>query len=305
MNSATKQERIELLALLEERHRGQAASGLVKYCGYIEIPGAPLNNDEECPEFYSETVTPAAHHILLLDALDRMMLGEIRRLMIFMPPGSAKSTYASVVFPTFYMARFARRNVIQATYASSLAAKFGRKCRQIARSRQFKTLFDTELVGDNAAADDWSLTNGSTYMCGGILSGITGNRADLLIIDDPVKGREAADSATIREKTREAYKSDLRSRLKPQGLQLIIQTRWHPEDLSGMILPKEYDGRSGLVTSQSGEEWYVICLPAQCERADDPLGRQVGEYLWTDWFPVAHWEAEKSTQGSRNWSALF
>ena len=309
MSLATRQEKTELLALLEEKHRRLAKTRLVDYCGYIEIPGVPLQGDDDdenaCEEFYPDTVTPAAHHILTLDALQRMMVGEIKRLMIFMPPGSAKSTYASVVFPTFFMGTFPRTNVIHATYASGLAQKFGRKCRQITRSKQFGALFDTQLVADNRAADDWSLENGSTYMCGGILSGITGNRADLLVVDDPMKGREAADSPTIREKTWEAYKSDLRTRLKPKGLQLIIQTRWHPEDLAGQILPESYDGRSGWVTSRTGEEWYVINLPAQCEREDDPLGRQVGEYLWTDWFPVAFWENEKTVQGSRNWSALY
>src|ERR1700710_3324236 len=98
MSLATRQEKTELLSLLEEKHRRLAKTRLVNYCGYIEIPGVPLQGDDDddnaCEEFYPDTVTPAAHHILTLNALQRMMVGEIKRLMIFMPPGSAKSTYA-------------------------------------------------------------------------------------------------------------------------------------------------------------------------------------------------------------------
>jgi predicted phage terminase large subunit-like protein len=298
-------EKLELLRLLEERHRRRARDDLNAYCQYIEIPGVPINDDPDCDEFYPDTVTPAAHHRLINDTLMRVEAGELRRVMIFMPPGSAKSTYGSVTFPTWFMGRKPGRNVISTSYGSTLAAKFGRKCRQVTRSPRFTELFGCELVADNKAADDWSLTNGSTYMAGGILAGITGNRADLLVIDDPIKGREEADSVTIREKVWEEYKSSLRTRLKPNGAIVIIQTRWHEDDMAGRILPPDWCGQSGWVTGRDGERWYVICLPAQCEREDDPLGRQIGEWLWTDWFSPAHWEQERRTQGSRNWDALY
>jgi predicted phage terminase large subunit-like protein len=291
---------------LEERQRRRQKATLTEYARAIEIPGVPLNEDDPaCETFYADTVTPAPHHDLLLEHLQRVAAGEIKRLMIFWPPGTAKTTYASVVFPTFYMGLKPRSNVIQASYGSDLALKLGRKCRSITRSATFKRLYGCELVADNRAADDWSLTNGSTYMAGGILSGITGNRADLLIIDDPIKGREEADSKTIRDKTWEAYKSDLRTRMKPNGCQVLIQTRWHSDDLAGRILPADYAGESGWVESQLGEPWFVLCLPAQADRDDDPLGREVGEWLWPDWFTPEHWETEKRAQGSRNWAALY
>lgn len=215
------------------------------------------------------------------------------------------STYGTVVFPTWFMGRKPARNVICTSYGSTLAQRFGRKCRQITRGARYSAVFDAELVADNRAADDWSITNGSTYMAAGILAGITGNRADGLLIDDPIKGRADADSPTIRDKVWEAYKTDLRTRLKPHGFVVIIQTRWHEDDLSGRILPDNWNGESGWVTAKDGERWYVICLQAECTRADDPLGRQIGEWLWTDWFSPAHWEQEKRTQGERNWSALY
>lgn len=272
------------------------------------MPGAPLNDEEDCDEFYPETLTPAEHHDLIISRLQDVAEGRIKRLMILMPPGSAKSTFASVVFPTWYMGKYPGQGIIMTTYGSDLAKKFGRKCRQIIRSRKYQEIMATTLTRDNAAVDDWSLTNGSTYMCGGILSGITGNRADGLIIDDPFKGREDADSETIREKTREEYKSSLKTRIKPQGWEILINTRWHEDDLSGSILPEGYDGESGWLTANDGERWYVLCMQAQCERKDDPLGRAIGEYLWTDWFPVEWWEQTKRTQSTpspRNWSALY
>ena len=303
-----RSEREELLALLEEKRLRQIKNSLHKFSRYINIPGAPVTEDEDCEEFYRDNVEPAEHHDLIMNALEFVAQGKIKNLMIFMPPGSAKSTYASVVFPTWYMGAFPNKNIIMTTYGADLAKKFGRKCRQIVKSKEYTGLFNTELSGDNAAVDDWSLKNASTYMCGGVLSGITGNRADGLIIDDPLKGRDEADSETMRDKIKEAYRDDLCTRLKPSGWKIIIQTRWHEDDLSGSILPEDYDGKSGFVKSRSGEKWYVLCLQAQCERDDDPLGRKIGEFLWTDWFPVEWWEQTKANQSiptTRGWNSLY
>ena len=305
LNLLSRSERVELLSILEERHRRNAKQDLVNYTKYIVVPGAPLTDNDDNELFYPDNVIPAEHHVLLLHTLHRVAKGEIKRLMIFMPPGSAKSTYASVVFPTWQMGINPGFNLIHTTYGSDLAKKFGRKCRSICKSKEFNHLFDTKLQDGNTAADDWSLENGSTYMCGGVLSGVTGNRADGLIIDDPLKGREEADSATIRDKVWEEYKSSLRTRLKPKGWQIIIQTRWHEDDLSGRILPEGYNGESGLVTSRDGEKWYVLCLQAQAESNNDPLGRKPGEWLWPEWFTPEFWENERRVQGSRNWSALY
>ena len=294
-----------LLAAYAEKRRRAAARDLDRYCRYIEIPGAPLNDEAECDKFYADTVTPAKHHSLLNARLQEIVDGTIDRLMVFMPPGSAKSTYVSVTFPTFWMGNNPNEPVILTSYGSSLAAKFARKCRQITSSPKYTELFNTELRADHRAVDNWSLTNDATFMSGGILSGLTGNRAKLIIIDDPVKGREDADSPTIRDKTWEAYRNDLRTRLKPGGAICIVQTRWHEDDLSGRILPDDWDGESGWINSKDGEPWFVLCLEAQCTRIDDPVGRVPGEFLWTEWFTAKHWEQEKRTQGSRNWAALY
>ena len=302
----SQREEAEYLALLEAERRHEARRSLHAYCRYIDIPGAPVSDDDDdCEDFYVDTVTPAPHHDLLNALLMRLAdpKDDLHRLMVFMPPGSAKSTYATVTFPTWYMGNNANEPIICASYGTSLARKFGRKCRQITASDKYTGLFGASLRPDHRAVEDWSLTNGASYLCGGLLSGLTGNRARGIVIDDPVKGREDADSPTIRDKTWDAYQDDLRTRLKPGGWQLVIQTRWHEDDLSGRVLPDTWDGESGWITSRQGERWYVLSIEAECTRPDDPLGRKPGEYLWTEWFPASHWQQEKRA-GSRRWASL-
>jgi len=302
---STLEAKREVLALLEEKQARKAARSFDSFVRYIDVPGAPINDDEDCEEFYPDKVTPSHHHELLIKVLQAVADGALKRVILTFPPGTGKSIYASVCFPPYFMGTKPGAAIIEVSYASDLAKKFGRRCRSITRSPEYERVFKCSLTGDNAAVDDWSATNGSTYMAGGILSGITGNRADGLLIDDPIKGREDADSETIRDKTWEAYKSDLRTRLKPHGWIVLILTRWHEDDPAGRILPEDYDGKSGWVEARDGEKWFVVNLPAQCERADDPIGREIGEYLWTEWFSVEHWEQEKISQGPRNWSALY
>jgi predicted phage terminase large subunit-like protein len=223
--------------------------------------------------------------------------------MLFLPPGSAKSTYATVVGPTWAMGARPGFKVIGVSYGSDLTRKFGRRMRSIARQHAFGVLFATALSSESSAADEWALENGSEFMGGGILSGITGNRADFVPIDDPIKGRQEADSEVTRKRTIEAYQDDILTRLKPGGSVMLTQTRWHEDDLAGSILPAGYDGRSGMIECRDGNVWEVICIPAQAEHADDPLGRKAGEYLWPEWFTDGHWDAFKRVP--RTWSALY
>lgn len=278
----------------------------------IDVPGAPLNEDDpDCEQFYPETITPARHHRLLCQVLQQVADGHLRRVMIFWPPGSAKSTYASVCFPPWFMGRKPRANIITLSYGGDLARKFGRRCRSIVKSAAFQDIFDTGLVADVTAADEWNLDNGSTYMTNGLIAGVTGNRADGLVIDDPVRGIRDADSEAFQKATYEAYINDARTRLKGNGWQLIIQTRWNPFDLAGMLLPEGYDGRSGFIRCRDGHEWFVLNLPYEAERDDDPLGRKPGELLWTETGSILNPEDILAIKRSadpvqqRTWAALY
>lgn len=622
-------------AAAELLRRRKARQSLVEYARYIEVPGAPLSEDDDTEDFRPVETQLAAHHVLMLEAIQRTIEKPNGRLMLFMPPGSSKSTYASVVAVSWAMGRTPGYKVIGVSYGSDMAKKFGRRTRSIIKQQKYRALFSAGLKGDQAAADEWALTNDSEYMSGGILSGITGNRADCLvagtmietsagpvaieniehcpasvkvlsfnhrlnvmeyqdieafshrkgigiyrvttargsvveatgnhqfytgrgyvkasslapgdcllrllrkgegetsvriskmgsemregslllppvqpsarvvqgqekvrrvrepngeedaqvlrhvpsssqkvascdssanlpvmpnlqqdvqsglagqegrglcrllqpnmrghrpfstyeregesyvegwsyasqatasfspriqgdeaadpregwlhvrdmrgrqettrpphrqladeqrvnefgnplsslpqggsqefaweaeqdhvisverigdeasvfdiqvsknhnffangilvhncvIIDDPVKGRQDADSEVIRQRTKDEYEESVKTRLKPGGSIIIVQTRWHQDDLAGSILPEGYNGESGIIRGRDGFDWEVICLAAKCERDDDPLGRKIGEYLWPEWFDEKHWA--NFERNPRTWAALF
>ncbi len=290
-------------AAAELLRRRRARRSLVDYANAIEVPGKPVSEDADEWLFQPIETSVTAHHRLLLEAIERTAARRHGRLMVFMPPGSAKSTYTSVVAPTWLMGKNPGYRIILASYGSDLARRHGRRARQICRQSGFESIFGAGIASDTSAADEWALSNGSEYLAGGILSGITGNRANGLLIDDPVKGREDADSPVIRKKTREAFDDDLMTRLIPGGWIVLVQTRWHEADLAGGILPEKYDGRSGMIECRDGQTWEVLSLPAEAERADDPLGRAQGEMLWPEWFDERHWANFRANP--RTWASLY
>lgn len=231
--------------------------------------------------------------MLLLEKLEAISRGDIDRLAIFMPPGSAKSTYASVLFPPWYIANHPNHCIIAASHTAELAARWGRRVRN--------TLADAVLdlgVGlapDSSAADRWETDAGGEYFAAGVGGAIAGRRADLAVIDDPVRSREDADSELIREKHWDWYRSDLYSRLKPGGRVVLIQTRWHEDDLAGRLL---------AAMSHGGDQWNVINLPAIAE-TEDALGRLPGEPLWPEWQGLEALERIRSTVAPRDWTALY
>jgi predicted phage terminase large subunit-like protein len=248
---------------------------------------------QKCIAILQPDIVPAAHHRLLLDKLEAVERGEISRLMIMMPPGSAKSTYASILFPPWFLGRNPQKSIIGASHAGDLAERFGRRVRNLVGSNEFRRVFGFGLSNDNAAAGRWETEKGGEYYAVGVDASVTGRRADLGIIDDPVKGRAEADSPSIRQRVWDWYKADFWPRLKPGGAVVLILTRWHESDLAGQLLAEEAVG---------GEHWEVLSLPAEA-RANDPLGRAPGEMLWPEWFtPAMFAEAKRDV---RNWSALY
>ncbi len=228
--------------------------------------------------------------------------------MLFMPPGAAKSTYGSVYFPSYFIGRFEKKGVICATYSGDLSVSFGRKVRNLVSTDAYQNIFPIRLADDSKAKGEWEADNGSFYYAAGVGGAVTGRRGDIAIIDDPTKGRKDADSLIIRESTWEWYKADLRTRLKPGAAIVLIQTRWHEDDLAGRLLPERWDGESGAIECTDGEEWEVICLPAQARR-NDALGRKEGEWLWPEYLTPKYWDSTKRAQTAggitRNWLSLY
>lgn len=284
--------------------RREAMDSLESYAAYIEVPDRPAREEDDEGAYVFVDAPMAEHHRVICRAIQRCVEKRHGRLMIMAPPGAAKSTYTSVVAPTWIMGKWPRKRIIGASYGSELAEKQSKKARAICRTKRYQKLWETSIPHDQRAADEWALENGSTYMCGGILSGLTGNRGDVVFADDLLKGRNEAESETIRTRTWEAYRDDLRSRLVSGGSLILMNTRWHAQDVSGMILPADWSGESGIFLGSDGLEWEVISLPAKVEtalqEATDPLGRKIGEYLWPDYWDRAHWQQSDPALGARD-----
>lgn len=231
---------------------------------------------------------PARHHELIIAELEAIARGEIDRLALFLPPGSAKSTYGSVLFPPWYLARRPDAAIIAASHTAELAERWGRKVRNLIAEHSLE--LGISVAGDNKAAGRWETSAGGEYFAAGVGGAIAGRRADLAVIDDPVRSREDADSKKVRDAQWDWYKFDLLTRLKPGAAIVLIQTRWHEDDLAGRIL------------SEEGDRWRVISLPMEAED-NDPLGRRPGDPLWPEWF-TDQMRAD-AKRDPRVWSALY
>lgn len=312
LDGLTDEELVELQEHLEAMRLEEGKNLFEPFCSMVEVPGAPMDAPE--PDvYYPRFLRPAQHHKLIIDAVQRLADGrdaDIDGVISLAPPGSAKSTYASVLAPPWLLGRKPGTNVIAASYGQDLANRFGRRVRHIVRSPEFEKIMGTTITGDNQAVDQWSLANGSDYRGVGIGAAVTGFRADWLFLDDPIKGREEADSEIIRNKAWGAINDELLTRLKPGGKVFVSLTRWHEDDPAGRILGGEWKGQSGLWRGTDGRLWYVINLPMLAEHADDPLGRKPGEMLWPEWFRKNEIErlriaAQRGGTASRTWSSLY
>jgi predicted phage terminase large subunit-like protein len=227
----------------------------------------------------------AAHHQLIAEKLEAVERGDIDRLMIFMPPRHGKSELASKRFPAWCLGKNPKRQIIAASYNSDLANDFGRNVRNIIAEPEFSQVFaGVTLAPDSQAANRMNTNHGGTYVAAGVGTAVTGRGADIALIDDPFKDREEADSERRRETVWDWYRSTLYTRLMPGGAIVLIQTRWHEDDLAGRLLEQE------------GDQWEVLELPA--------LHPERGA-LWPEWYDEQALLRIKETIGPREWSALY
>lgn len=211
--------------------------------------------------------------------------------MVLMPPGSAKSTYASVLFPPWFIGRNPQSAVLGVSNTTELAERFSRRARNIVALPRYRNVFKFGVSDDTQAAGNWETDRGGEFFAAGVGSAIAGRRADLGLIDDPIKSREEADSERIRDKQWDWYVNDFTTRLKPGARQIHIQTRWHEDDLGGRILARE------------AHRWTVLTLPMVATATSDPMGRQPGERLWPEWFTDEM--VAQAKLDPRAWNALY
>ena len=217
------------------------------------------------------------------------------RLMLFMPPRHGKSTLASIAYPAWHLGRNPKHEFISCSYSGSLAMSFSRKVRHLLREPLYKNVFtEAKLDPTSQSVESWLTTEGGGYVAAGVGGGITGKGAHVLVIDDPVKNREDAESDFNRDSVWDWYTSTAYTRLAPGGGILIILTRWHDDDLAGRLLRGAADG---------GDEWEVVKYPAIAE-ADEEY-RKTGEALHEDRYNLPSLEKIKRAVGPRDWSALY
>lgn len=239
---------------------------------------------------------PARHHRHIIAEIESFLESDDEILLLAAPPGSAKSTYLSQLFPPWYLARYPGNSILAATHSVEFAERWGRRCRNDVASDG--RVLGIELAGDSQAAARWALSTGGEYYGVGAGVGISGFRADLGLGDDFFGSREDAFSETVRRKRWDWYLDDFSSRLRPGAKRILMNTRWHDEDVAGRVMEQLAKGQlRGRIVSLAAEA-----------KANDPLGREVGQWLWDDQpeydYP-AFLRARKRETSPMMWAALY
>ena len=245
----------------------------------------------------SYETAPHLHQIASqLEAVER---GDIKRLMVFVPPRHGKSELCSIRFPAWYLGRNPQHQIIACSYAIDLARTFSYAVRQTILSDRYQELWDRQL--DIGQMTHWQLVGKDnlrpSYIAQGVGGGITGEGADLLILDDPIKNAEQAGSKTYRDTVWQWWITTAMTRLQPGGAVILIMTRWHEDDLAGRILKSAKSNRDA-------DQWEVLHLKALDK----------GKALWPERYPVEALERIRAGQsddpdapgaGSRAFEALY
>lgn len=240
------------------------------------------------------------HCRLLIDVLERVASGEIKRLLVQLPPRHSKSELFTRLFPAYYLKRNPSHFVGLNSYSADLAYTLSRAARE-------NYIQCGGIVKDDAAAvKHWETPEGGGLWAAGVGGSITGKGANLALIDDPLKNSEEADSEIIREKQKEWYRSTFHTRLEPDAAIIVIQTRWHEDDLTGWLLSEEH------AETSEPEKWHIVCLPAIAEPVSgfpdtcsiEPDFREEGEALCPERYDEAALRRIRA-KGERNFEALY
>ena len=244
---------------------------------------------------YAIEVTPAAHHVLICNAIDALLNDEYDELIINSPPGSAKSTYTSHALPAAFLGRYPTKNVILATHTSDLSERWSRKVRGTVASKEHQQVFPASCLSqDSTAVSRWATSKGGELLAAGVGGSILGFRADLGVIDDPISGFEQAQSETQLAKVHSWYETDFVTRLKPNAKVVLICQRLSPNDLAGYLIARNEENPT--------KRQRLLILPMLAE-ADDPLGRAPGERLWPEWY--THAMVEDAKRDDFKWRTLY
>jgi len=266
---------LELLEELEEAEKKEKARD--SFLGFV---------DSAWPAFIE-----GRHHSIMANAFERVARGELKRLIINMPPRHTKSEFASYLLPAWFLGLYPEKKIIQTAHTAELSVGFGRKVRNLVDSVDYKNIFPAVgLRADSKAAGRWSTNKGGEYFAIGVGGAVTGKGADLLIIDDPHSEQEGQSlDPSVFDKTYEWYTSGPRQRLQPGGAIVIVMTRWHKRDLTGQILKASLQ-RTGT------DEWELIEFPAIMP-SDEPL--------WPEFWPKDELVSLRNELPAGKWNAQY
>ena len=278
IHSLDVEEKRELLGLLEELDKAQAR----EKCGNAFLPFVK--------EMWSAFIH-GKHHEIMAEAFERVANGDLKRLIINMPPRHTKSEFASYLLPAWFLGRYPDKKIIQTAHTAELAVGFGRKVRNLVNSKDFKEIFpNVSLQADSKAAGRWNTNKGGEYFAIGVGGAVTGKGADLLIIDDPHSEQEGASSdINVFNRTYEWYTSGPRQRLQPKGSIVVVMTRWHQKDLTGQVV-------DASIKRGGADQWEVIELPAILPS---------GSPLWSEFWKLEELQALKAELPASKWMAQY
>jgi len=248
-----------------------------------------------------ENFIEGKHHRVIAKKLEAVARGELKRLIINMPPRHSKSEFASYLMPAWFLGRNPKLKIIQATHNTELAVRFGRKVRDLIDDPEYKTIFpNTNLKEDNKGAGKWGTDKGAEYFAAGVGAAITGRGADLLVIDDPHSEQDALSESAF-DNAYEWYTSGPRQRLQPGGAIIIVMTRWGKKDLTGRLLAQQ----GGDLMS---DKWDVVEFPAILP-SDKPLWPEFWEkdalLSIKASLPASKWNAQWQQQPTSSESAII
>ena len=227
-----------------------------------------------------------SHHRHIAEKFNKLATGEIKRLIVNMPPRHTKSEFASYLLPSWMVGREPKLKIIQTTHNSELAVRFGRKSKNLIDSEDYQKIFKTTLQEDSKAAGRWETAQGGEYFAAGVGGAITGRGADLLIIDDPHSEQDALSPDAL-ERAYEWYTSGPRQRLQPGGKIVLVMTRWSTKDLTAKLIANQKEAKS--------DQWHVVEFPALMDHGP----------VWPEYWSTDELEKVKATLPVGKWNAQW
>ena len=227
------------------------------------------------------------HHKIIAEKFNKLASGEIKRLIVNMPPRHTKSEFASTLLPAWMIGNTPKLKIIQTTHTGELAVRFGRKAKTLIDSPEYQEIFKTRLREDSQAAGRWETAQGGEYFAAGVGGAITGRGADLLIIDDPHSEQDAMNMSAL-ERAYEWYTSGPRQRLQPGGKIVCVMTRWNTKDLTGILLKNQSEPKS--------DQWDLVEFPAIMPSGDP---------VWPGYWKLDELESVKASLSLGKWNAQW